>query len=165
MSIFSSLKLSLELSLVSRSRFVDTNMHLFDNPDPMTCVAIFEQKKASIITDIATSAQKSVESNNVKWTYLRPNYSEYLYFPIFGFEFDQSSNYLNYITKVFVFNTNLAFLTLLYKNDIEGFQKFQQKINLPPVGIELTTPTINGLEVRCLFHSATQTCIAWKILK
>ena len=26
--------------------------------------------------------------------------------------------------------------------DIEGFKKFQQKINLPPVGTELTTPTI-----------------------
>ena len=32
----------------------------------------------------------------------------------------------------FVFNTNLTFV---YKIGIEGFKKFQQKINLPPVGL------------------------------
>ena len=41
-------------------------------------------------------------------------------------------------------NTNLTFLALLYKIDIEGFQN-QQKIKLPPAGIELTTPTIHAL--------------------
>ena len=41
---------------------------------------------------------------------------------------------------------------------IEGYEKFQQKVKLPPVGIELTTPTIYGLEGRCLLYSAAQTC-------
>ena len=40
--------------------------------------------------------------------------------------------------EIFVYNTNLSFL---YKIDIE----FQQKIKLPPVGIELQTP-IRGAE-------------------
>ena len=56
-------------------------------------------------------------------------------------------------------NTILAFLTFLYKIDIEGFKKFQQKIKLPPMGIELTTSTVKGLEGRCLFQSATQTYV------
>ena len=59
------------------------------------------------------------------------------------------------LVEVLVFNTYLAFL---YKRDIKGFIKFQQKIKLSPVGIELTT-TIYGLQGRCLFHSATQTCV------
>ena len=42
----------------------------------------------------------------------------------------------------FVFNTNLTFL---YKIDIEGFKKFEQK-KLPPVGFELTTAAVTGLE-------------------
>ena len=78
------------------------------------------------------------------------------------------SNYLQHsknLLEVFVFNRNLVLLTFLYKTDIDNFKKFHQKIELPPVGIKLTTPTINGLEVRCSFHSATQTCIEWKILK
>ena len=41
---------------------------------------------------------------------------------------------------------NLAFLTFLYKIGIKGFKKFQQKIKLSPVGIELKTPTIYGLD-------------------
>ena len=45
---------------------------------------------------------------------------------------------------VFVFNTNLAFL---YKIDHSGvLKKIQQKIELLPVGTELTTPTMTGLE-------------------
>ena len=44
----------------------------------------------------------------------------------------------------FVFNTNLTFV---YKIDIEGFKNFQQKIKLPPMGFELTTEAITGLEV------------------
>ena len=43
----------------------------------------------------------------------------------------------------FVFNTNLTFL---YNIDIKGFEKFQQKIKLPPVGFELPTAAITGLE-------------------
>ena len=39
--------------------------------------------------------------------------------------------------EVFVNNTNLTFLTFLYKKKLVS--KFQQKIKLPPVGIELTT--------------------------
>ena len=35
-----------------------------------------------------------------------------------------------------------------------GFQNFRKKIELPPVGIELGTLTINGLEVSCLTKSA-----------
>ena len=57
--------------------------------------------------------------------------------------------------EVFVFNTNLEFL---YKIDIEGSKMFQQK-KLPPVGTELTTPTIKVLEGRCLNHSATQSTV------
>ena len=49
------------------------------------------------------------------------------------------------LLEVFVFNTNLAFL---YKIDIEGFKNVSAKLKLPPVGIELTTPTIKGLEGR-----------------
>ena len=44
------------------------------------------------------------------------------------------------------------------KLTLRGFKKFQRKIKFPPVRTELTTPTITGLEVRYLFHSATQTC-------
>ena len=47
------------------------------------------------------------------------------------------------IIKVFVFNTNLTFL---YNIDIKGFEKFQHKIKLPIVGIELKIATITGLE-------------------
>ena len=44
---------------------------------------------------------------------------------------------------IFLNNTNLTFLSFLYTIDIKGFQ---QKLKLPLVGIELTTPTITGLE-------------------
>ena len=47
--------------------------------------------------------------------------------------------------EFFLNNTNLTFLAFLYKIDIKGVQN-QQKIKLPPLGIELTTPTIYGLE-------------------
>ena len=60
--------------------------------------------------------------------------------------------------RVFLNDTDVTFLEFSYKIDIRGFQN-QQKINLPPVGIKLTTPSIYGLEGRCLFHSATQTCV------
>ena len=53
-------------------------------------------------------------------------------------------------TEFFVFSTNLAFLYM------EDLKKFQQEIKLLAVEIELTTPTINGLEVKSLFHSAIQ---------
>ena len=46
-------------------------------------------------------------------------------------------------TGFFFFNT---ILTFLYKIDIEGFEKFQQKIKLPKMGFELTTVAITGLE-------------------
>ena len=45
------------------------------------------------------------------------------------------------IARFFVFNRNLTFL---YKIDIEGFKKLKKM--LPPVGFELTTATITGLE-------------------
>ena len=47
--------------------------------------------------------------------------------------------------EFFLNKTNLTFLAFLYKIDIKGFQN-EQKIKLPPVGIELITPTIYGLE-------------------
>ena len=47
------------------------------------------------------------------------------------------------IYGVFVFNTNLTFL---HNIDIAGFEKFQQKIKLLPMGFELTTATNTGLE-------------------
>ena len=37
---------------------------------------------------------------------------------------------------------------------LRSFEKFQQKIDLPPSGIELTMPIITGLEFSCLTHSA-----------
>ena len=46
--------------------------------------------------------------------------------------------------EVFANNTNLTFL---YKIVIDGFSKFSKTIYLPPVGLELTTLTINGLQV------------------
>ena len=39
-------------------------------------------------------------------------------------------------------------------------KKIQQKIKLPAVGIELTTPTIKGLEGQCLTHSANLSFLA-----
>ena len=53
----------------------------------------------------------------------------------------------------FVFITNLTFL---YKIDIEGFKKFQQKIKLPPVGFELTTAAITGLEFQLSYPLSHQ---------
>ena len=76
--------------------------------------------------------------------------------------FASTTERLNNAFEVFIFNTNLAFL---YKIDIHGFEKVSAKIKLPPVGFELTTPTIKGLQGRCLNHSATQKCVEQKILK
>ena len=56
------------------------------------------------------------------------------------------------IDEFFLNNTNLTFQ---YKIDIKGFQN-QQKIKLHEAGIELTTPTIHGLEFYWLTHSAIQ---------
>ena len=50
--------------------------------------------------------------------------------------------YTKFTIGFFVFNTNLTFV---YKINIEGFKKFQQKIKLPPVGFELTTAAIRIL--------------------
>ena len=47
--------------------------------------------------------------------------------------------------EFFLNNTNLTFLTYLYKTDSRAL-KFQQKITLLPVEIRLTTPIITGLE-------------------
>ena len=47
------------------------------------------------------------------------------------------------LCEVFVNNINLTFLSVLYKISME----VSQKIKLPPVGIELTTLTITGLQV------------------
>ena len=45
--------------------------------------------------------------------------------------------------EVFVNNTNLTFLSFLYKISI----KVSEKNKVPPVGFELTTLTITGLQV------------------
>ena len=52
-----------------------------------------------------------------------------------------------YVTtfEFFLNNTNLTFLAVLYKIDIDEVSK-SAKIKLPPLGIELTTPIIYGLE-------------------
>ena len=60
--------------------------------------------------------------------------------------------------EFFLNNTNLTFLAFLYKIDIKEIQ-IQQKIKFPPVGFQLTTPTIYGLEFPCLTHSATESCV------
>ena len=55
-----------------------------------------------------------------------------------------SENLLGYTENSVGFllnDTNLTLLAFLYKIDIKGFQN-QQKIMLPPVGTELTIPTI-----------------------
>ena len=44
-------------------------------------------------------------------------------------------NFTAFVVEVFANNTNLTFL---YQSDIEEFSK-EQKLKLPPVGIELTT--------------------------
>ena len=49
--------------------------------------------------------------------------------------------------EFFLNNTNLTFLTFLYKIDIVGFQKVSAKTKLSPVGIELAKPILRGLEV------------------
>ena len=71
----------------------------------------------------------------------------------FVFELPSDANSTQYVMvrnhcsiEVFVFNMNLAFLVFLY---IEGFKMFQQKTKLPPMGLELTTPTITGIEFYC----------------
>ena len=46
--------------------------------------------------------------------------------------------------EVFIFNTNLAYLTFLH---IEGVLKVSAKNKVAPMGIELTTPKINRLEI------------------
>ena len=45
------------------------------------------------------------------------------------------------------FITYLVFLAFLHKIDDEGLKKFRQEIELFPVGIELTTLPVTGLEV------------------
>ena len=54
--------------------------------------------------------------------------------------------------EFFVFNTNLTFL---YNIDTEGFKK------LPPVGFELTTVTITGLEF-LLPYPRSQSASPWQ---
>ena len=46
--------------------------------------------------------------------------------------------------ECFVNNTNLTFLVFLYKTDNKALN-FQQKIKLPPVGIELTLGTLGEI--------------------
>ena len=53
--------------------------------------------------------------------------------------------------EFFLINTNMTFLAVLYKIDIEGFKN--QKIKLPPLGIELTTPSMD-YNSSCLTNSA-----------
>ena len=48
-------------------------------------------------------------------------------------------------SDVVIYNTNLAFLAFLYKIASRGFKKFQQKINLLPVGIEPTIWTVTDV--------------------
>ena len=43
---------------------------------------------------------------------------------------------------------------------LKGFKKFHQKIKFPSVGIELTSPTITGLEVLCWSNSANLSFLA-----
>ena len=51
-------------------------------------------------------------------------------------------NYSECNVRGFRFNTNLATTKLTLK----VLRSFSKKIKFPPVGIELTTPTIHGLE-------------------
>ena len=64
---------------------------------------------------------------------------------------------------VFVFNTNLAFPTFLYRIDIKGLKKTsaKNKVASTLVGIDRTPTPLNHLWIRsrCLFHSATKTKI------
>ena len=50
---------------------------------------------------------------------------------------------INHLLEFFLNNTNLTFLAFSYKIYIKGVQN-QQKIKLPPLGIELTTLAIYG---------------------
>ena len=82
--------------------------------------------------------------------------------PFVHFRIWDGCEYTRRLVEVFVFNKNLTFL---YKLTLMVLKSFSKNINLSQVGIELTTLTTNGLEARCLFHSATHTCVELKILK
>ena len=59
-------------------------------------------------------------------------------------------------TSRFSFSTQTWYISvILLKTDIEGFETFQ-----PTVGIELTSLTITGLEVRCSSNSVNVSCLA-----
>ena len=68
----------------------------------------------------------------------------FLYFVIFYQIMAESCQHWHTI-EFFLNNTNLIVLVFFYKIDIEGVQN-QHKIKLPHAGIQLTTPTIYGLE-------------------
>ena len=61
---------------------------------------------------------------------------------------------LSYSNVIFAYITNLAFL---YKIYIEGFQKVSAKNKVASGRIWTHNTDPHWLEVRCLFHSATQT--------
>ena len=74
----------------------------------------------------------------------------------------QCKLFCSHLFEVFVNNTNLTSLTFLYKISNWGILK---KIKLPPVGLQLSTLTITGLQVWCLSNGAKQTCVEWDIFK
>ena len=63
---------------------------------------------------------------------------------------NQCKLFCSHLFEVFVNNTNLTSLTFLYKISIEVLKNMK----LPPVGLELSTLTITGLQVWCLSNCA-----------
>ena len=43
-----------------------------------------------------------------------------------------------------------------------GYNMFQKKLKLPPMGVGLTTLTITHLGIRCLCNWTSQTCVTWQ---
>ena len=63
----------------------------------------------------------------------------------------QAKRTCSYTFELFTIRSNLNFKPEFTS---KGFEEFQQKIKLPPVGVEPTTLTITGLRVQYLAYCA-----------
>ena len=64
--------------------------------------------------------------------------------------------------RIPVFHDEIKFTFFILYFHQGVLKSIQQKINLPPVVIELITLAITGSEIRWLFNWANQTCITWE---
>ena len=87
-------------------------------------------------------------------------------------KFEQNISWIYDIYSAILYHTIILFhhdkikFTLDYEPEFKsrGFEKNQQKIKFPPVGIELTTLTLTGLGVKWLSNGANQTYVTWQTL-